>query len=480
MNRNKMMSLGMIFLSVFAFPITLISSCKCSGVKQTKSDIDQAVNFINTNLINKDIARWITPSEVIKKKFFSTKTTENDNDSLFQDFILLPSATKGFSLSDVNLSDANDDNGTLKISYKLTRGEESKKIINQQFSGFLTTKQKQINDLSEINSALSELKLNSTNAIIDLKLDDSTSDKNINNYVSKTLTEILENVKTDNKKTSLEKYLKNQVNQIKLVIADKSSIFKVLDIEAPVLVFHAYFESRNSRSSTFIITINGFEKELTIGDLLKLIDLGILQKESIKIVFPEQVNNSNKDSYFETDLTKIKGIKEQYKNINQIKIQIKDIKNQNNEKNSLDVIFKIETKNNNIDYKTTLYGFKINDKDIPVPGATPINAKNNLNKDNVGLSGTVNVAKNIVDAQWVVTNKNKLLNGTLDLIRAKEDIDFKYAKANPTTNTTMAVEFFVKTGKSYGTDGRLTTEDTGIVLNITGFDPESNDLEKPL
>ena len=122
------------------------------------------------------------------------------------------------------------------------------------------------------------------------------------------------------------------------------------------------------------------------------------------------------------------------------------------------------------------------------PGQQPITgqqttAKTTVTAQDLGLTGTVSEAKSTIDASWVLTNKDKLLNGGINLFTSVDDLvaDSVMFNADGTDAqmTTGTLNFSLKAGKSFGSDSKPTSETTKFTIKITNFKtPPLKDLEK--
>ena len=122
------------------------------------------------------------------------------------------------------------------------------------------------------------------------------------------------------------------------------------------------------------------------------------------------------------------------------------------------------------------------------PGQQPITgqqtiAKTNLIAQSLGLNGTLSDAKSLINEQWILDNKDKLLDGGINLFTNRDDLvtDSVMFNSDPTDNemTTGTLTFSLKAGKSFGSDSKPTNQSTQFTVKITNFvKPASMDLEK--
>ena len=122
------------------------------------------------------------------------------------------------------------------------------------------------------------------------------------------------------------------------------------------------------------------------------------------------------------------------------------------------------------------------------PGSQPITgqqtiAKTNLTAQSLDLNGTLSDAKSLINEQWILANKDKLLDGGTNLFTSTNDLVVDSVMFNPdaTDNemTTGILSFSLKAEKSFANNQRPTAESTNFSIKITGFvKPASMDLEK--
>ena len=122
------------------------------------------------------------------------------------------------------------------------------------------------------------------------------------------------------------------------------------------------------------------------------------------------------------------------------------------------------------------------------PGSQPITgqqttAKATVTAQDLGFTGTVSEAKSTINASWVLTNKDKLLNGGINLFISADDLVADSvmfnADATDAQMTTGTLNFSLKAGKSFGSDSKPTSETTKFTIKITNFKtPPLKDLEK--
>ena len=129
-----------------------------------------------------------------------------------------------------------------------------------------------------------------------------------------------------------------------------------------------------------------------------------------------------------------------------------------------------------------------NDKPGDNPGSQPITgqqtiAKTNLTAQSLGLNGTLSDAKSLINEQWILTNKDNLLDGGTNLFTSTNDLVTDSVLFDPdstdTEITTGTLNFSLKAGKSFGSDSKPTSEATKFIIKITNFKtPPLKDLEK--
>ena len=122
------------------------------------------------------------------------------------------------------------------------------------------------------------------------------------------------------------------------------------------------------------------------------------------------------------------------------------------------------------------------------PGSQPTTgqqttAKATVTAQNLGFTGTVSEAKSTIDANWILTNKDKLLDGGINLFTSADDLVTDSVMFNPDTTdnqmTTGILSFSLKASKSFGSDLKPTNQSTQFTVKITNFiKPTSMDLEK--
>ena len=122
------------------------------------------------------------------------------------------------------------------------------------------------------------------------------------------------------------------------------------------------------------------------------------------------------------------------------------------------------------------------------PGPQPITgqqtiAKTNLTAQSLDLNGTLSDAKSLINEEWILTNKDKLLDGGTNLFTSANDLVTDSVMFNSdetdTEITTGILNFSLKAGKSFGNDSKPTLQPTNFSIKITGFvKPTSMDLEK--
>ena len=87
----------------------------------------------------------------------------------------------------------------------------------------------------------------------------------------------------------------------------------------------------------------------------------------------------------------------------------------------------------------------------------------------IGLDKIVYQAQNIVNQAWVLANKNKLLNGTLDLFTSVDDVlDFSFV-ADETDTTKARLNFKIAANKTFLANGQLNDQPQAISITLTEF-----------
>ena len=129
-----------------------------------------------------------------------------------------------------------------------------------------------------------------------------------------------------------------------------------------------------------------------------------------------------------------------------------------------------------------------NDNPGDNPGSQPTTgqqtiAKANLTAQSLGLNGTLSDAKSLINEQWILTNKDKLLDGGINLFTSTNDLVTDSVMFNPDPKdnemTTGILSFSLKAGKSFGNDSKPTSEATKFTIKIISFEkPVLMDLEK--
>ena len=108
-------------------------------------------------------------------------------------------------------------------------------------------------------------------------------------------------------------------------------------------------------------------------------------------------------------------------------------------------------------------------------------AKTNLNAKSLGLNGTISDAITTVSKQWILDNKNSLLDGSTSLFKENKDVVENSIKINYKSekeNTTASFSFALKAGKSFNESKKPTTEITVFNFEISGFEaPKNLELE---
>ena len=108
-------------------------------------------------------------------------------------------------------------------------------------------------------------------------------------------------------------------------------------------------------------------------------------------------------------------------------------------------------------------------------------AKTNLNAKSLGLNGTISDAITTVTKQWILDNKNSLLDGSTSLFKENKDVvenSIRIKYKSEEENTIASFSFALKAGKSFNESKKPTTEITVFNFEISGFEaPKNLDLE---
>ena len=120
---------------------------------------------------------------------------------------------------------------------------------------------------------------------------------------------------------------------------------------------------------------------------------------------------------------------------------------------------------NAVEIRIILTGFR--QTDVTSAKANEIVANDVDNK--IGLDKIVYQAQNIVNQAWVLANKNKLLNGTLDLFTSIDDVlDFSFV-ADETDTTKARLNFKIAANKTFLANGQLNDQPQAISITLTEF-----------
>ena len=120
---------------------------------------------------------------------------------------------------------------------------------------------------------------------------------------------------------------------------------------------------------------------------------------------------------------------------------------------------------NAVEIRIILTGFRRTDATSAKANEIVANTVDNQ----IGLDKIVYQAQNIVNQDWVLINKNKLLNGTLDLFTNVDDIlDFSFA-ADETDTTKARLSFKIAANKTFLANGQLNDQPQTINITLTEF-----------
>ena len=81
----------------------------------------------------------------------------------------------------------------------------------------------------------------------------------------------------------------------------------------------------------------------------------------------------------------------------------------------------------------------------------------------------VHTAQNIINNDWIIANKTKLLRGTLDLFNAAADVENLSLEINGSETTKANLRFDVAAQKSYLANGQINGSPVKIAIELTGF-----------
>lgn len=107
----------------------------------------------------------------------------------------------------------------------------------------------------------------------------------------------------------------------------------------------------------------------------------------------------------------------------------------------------------------------------PPSNKEQISAKNNIKASDLNLRYLYEI-----DNNWIFSNKEKLLNGSLDKISADSIKDIQ-ANIDSQTKTIINLNFKIKSGHSYQTNGDLSSTDTPINIKILNFELIPTDIK---
>ena len=118
-----------------------------------------------------------------------------------------------------------------------------------------------------------------------------------------------------------------------------------------------------------------------------------------------------------------------------------------------------------VEISIILTGFRQTDATSPKANEIVANTVDNQ----IGLDKIVYQAQNIINQAWVLANKNKLLNGTLDLFTSIDDVlDFSFA-ADETDTTKAHLNFKIAANKTFLANGQLNNQPQAISITLTEF-----------
>lgn len=104
---------------------------------------------------------------------------------------------------------------------------------------------------------------------------------------------------------------------------------------------------------------------------------------------------------------------------------------------------------------------------------TEVSSKNNINSSLLGLNGIAGVNISNINQNFLFNNKEKLLNGTLSLIRSEND--FTNLNVTLLENTKLNVSFDIVANATYNSDGSVNGNPKNINLVIDGFQEINQD-----
>ncbi len=94
--------------------------------------------------------------------------------------------------------------------------------------------------------------------------------------------------------------------------------------------------------------------------------------------------------------------------------------------------------------------------------------KSDLTADTFGFSGTINKNKSRINAQWILTNRAKIFNGTIDLINSPNQIT-NITISNADNDTKMILKFTLAANSFINEQNQISQTEKLFEISITGF-----------
>lgn len=368
-----------------------------------------AVNNFKKLIFDQQYAKYLLPSEAKLKV----------GDVFLFNISNLNNLLLGYKIeTEPEISETDDENGSARIRCKIRCGEDVKEI-DYVYDGFLTNKQKSINESEEIKKVLDSIFESKTNWYINLvlkyEMKDSRAENeyDINNYKDKTVKELLESVQfTDFSDKTVKALLSNASNieglNSKLKLSTSADEKDVFYNEIYVVSADGKRSSKiNLRFVCFLATVEDLDSDIWETKFWFDIYNHFFNDTQKKLFYAEDVDmeNISKITYGSNIQTKIV-----LKNGKTLWVKIKDVNNKQNETGSLDVTFelKIEEKDKEskiLEKMFTVYGFK----------QRPIFEKVEIKKNNNGTYKLILEGRDLLtkveDYKIVVAkNKDKTIN----------------------------------------------------------------------
>lgn len=255
--------LGIGTTLVASTPIIALASCsKPSSLEDTL--LEKALNNVRENILIKDKARWVLPSEIVK--------ANNLNDYI-KPHEFTPFNNYGYHANVMLKQEhAADDNfGNLKVIVFLDNGVRSeKKEIT--LSGFLTNVQKSLNKKYENDINYLGISVQKP-AFVFPNLVDTIKDKDFKTNSNKYLYELIDIKQGEGSK------LQNTF-KISGLSKSKGQPIKMFGVELPALKWELELGKAPETSTKIPIYVKGFTKQLSLSDIEKLIEWGVFTKTS--------------------------------------------------------------------------------------------------------------------------------------------------------------------------------------------------------